>query len=1093
MKKFREVVDLRLNPFYLGGNRLMKGKFRILGRSVLGAFLVCALMLMLLPAAVLAATAVTSVWAQFTTGAFATTNTATDITIHFTPTTAMSRGVDTITVWFPDGSTAMGPAAFSLAGAQTTAAYYDVDRDGEASTYSATDCTSVAVLSTTGYRITVTTPVDLDAGTACSLRIEAAAVVACANDTSNLAYKVKVITSQDTTPVLSDAFYIDATGPVTPTLTLSPTTAGSAGQYSFEFSLASRNALAAGEDTVTVIFPYGTTVPSSIDAGAVSWSNDDAGSWSTGTVAPSINQKARMVTVTSPITIAAASDKWVKFTTAANIVNPTTVKNSAREDCYLFTSKDQLQVAEASGYNVTAGAATKIGFNNDAYPATSYSDDASMINTYSSRLFVEVQDAYGNAKDPTTEPTVSFASSQGSGIFYTNAAAGGTGAWTQISSSATDAGKLTVYYRDTTAGTVTLTASATSYTSGTWAMTIAPAVSLYDGNNNLIKAYAATSTTPAAETDSSDQAASLRTKFGGDYVNDAITAAVAGDTVKLGDGIYELDTYINLNKKVTLTSVNGASSTTIRPSSEPLTTPYNDQDLALLVGVSGTSANPVIIDGLTFTRLRSDVEFDMGIFNNGYNYVTVQNCAFNYIIPSEVADHEYGSVVGFYTYKAGNWTSVAAITSATISSNTFANCCTFGFTAWGEQAAVINVFVKDSSDTDYAITGVTVSSNTLTDCNGIGIAMKGLPSGSATDFKGDVTDNTLTNSVYPISIQGYTDGINVLRNTVTGGYMAGLWVEFTEHKSLVIKNNIITGCAGTGASSMDYSAAVLLYDDGGDGDEVTVQYNDIYSNDAAYSIYAVSSIAGGAQNCQYNYFGDTTGPYYSALTGATVTKSNPNGTGKKVTDLVTYYPWLHKSKVDVVNDNVSYQTSNMQLVAGWNTLSTPVKLISTADSIDELIPAGMTIGYYYDSGWQQITTGKVLNPCDAVYVKMGAVKYVQFKFDAGAFSAPSKDLAAGWNLVGLAYLSSSGKHADDAVASIARTAADLPGYSQVVSPSINPTQKDMYGNPGTSWAVAYGQTSVTDTMYAGLGYWVYMQNAATLAGFEITPIAPDLD
>jgi len=402
------------------------------------------------------------------------------------------------------------------------------------------------------------------------------------------------------------------------------------------------------------------------------------------------------------------------------------------------------------------------------------------------------------------------------------------------------------------------------------------------------------------------------------------------------------------------------------------------------------------------------------------------------------------------------------------------------------------VFVKDSSDTDYAITGVTVSNNTLTDCNGIGIAMMGLPSGGTPDFKGDVTDNTLTNSVYPLSIQGYSDGINVLRNTITGGYMAGLWVEFTEHKSLVIKNNTITGCAGTGASSMDYSAAVLLYDDGGDTDEVTVQYNDIYDNAATYSIYAVSTIAGGAQNCSYNYYGDATGPYYSALSGATVTKSNTGGAGKKVTDLVTYYPWLHKSLADVVADNASYQASTMSLGAGWNTLSTPVQLIAAADAVDELIPSGMTIGYYYDGGWQQITSGKVLSPCDAVYVKMSAATDVLLKFDAGAFTTPSKDLAAGWNLISLAYLSSSGKTDLATVASVAKTAANLPGYSQLVSPSLNATQTNMFGVAGTSWAYAYGEATA-NSCYAGLGYWCYMQNAATLAGFEITPIAPDLD
>jgi len=1024
--------------------------------SVLFALVLVLSMSLMTAAPAMAATAVTDAWAQFTTGDFATTDTATDITVHFTPTTAMSRGVDTITVWFPDGTTAMGPDNFSLASAVTTATYYSVDRDGESSTYSATDCTSAAVLSTTGYRITVTTPVDLDAGTACSLQIEAAAVVKCADDTSNLAYKVKVLTSQDTTPVLSDGFYIDATGPVTPTLTLSPTTAGAAGQYSFEFSLADRNALTAGEDTVTVIFPYGTTVPSSIDSDAVSWSNDNAASWSTGTVAPSINQKARTVTVTTPITIAAASDKWVKFTTGANIKNPTTVKNSAREDCYLFTSKDQLQVAEASGYNVTAGAATKIGFNNDAYPASSYSDDATMINMYSSHLYVEVQDAYGNAKDPTTEPTVSFVSSQGSGIFYTNAAAGGTGAFTQMSSSATTAGKLSVYYRDTTAGTVTLTASATSHTSGTWTMTIAPGVSLYDGSDNLIKTYAPTSTLPMSETSATGD---LELKNGVDYVNDAITAAVTGDTVKLGDGIYELDTAISLNKKVTLTSVNGASSTTLRNTAEI--------DKAIEVGITGTSTSPVVIDGFTFQRLRSTVDIDCAVYNNGYDYVTVQNNIFSYIIPDENTSFE--AVVWTRSY-------TNAITSSTVSNNTFNNCA--GFNAISGRAGSI-VFDLDSC-VKNTMSGVTISGNTLTNCNDYGIQIRG---NNSTEVRPTVviTNNIITNGYSSLNLSDYIESATITGNTITGGYNYGINVEGIHNAAVIIKNNTITGSAGYGVKTAEDSAVV------------TIQYNDIHGNNS-YAIQSTES----TQDCKYNYYGDATGPAYTALTGATVGKSNPNGTGGTITDYVTYYPWLHKSKADVVADNASYQASTMKLVSGWNTLSTPVKLIAAADAIDELIPAHMTIGYYYDGDWQQITTGKVLNACDAVYVKMSVATDVLLKFDAAAFTTPSKDLAAGWNLCSLAYLASAGKTDYATMASVANTADNLPGYSQLVSPSLNATQTDMYGTAGTSWAYASGETAPTDrtgvnTCYAGLGYWVYMQNAATLAGFEITPIAPDLD
>jgi hypothetical protein len=388
---------------------------------------------------------------------------------------------------------------------------------------------------------------------------------------------------------------------------------------------------------------------------------------------------------------------------------------------------------------------------------------------YSSQIYLAVGDQYGNAKAPDSAVTVTLSSSSSTGSFYwldayndmqatvtsctsvtvsiqdPNVADGETGAGDQI-----------VYYKDSTAGTHTFTFSASGYTSATWTFTVCPGVSVYDSSNNLISTYAPLSTSPTAE---NGDGSPYTQKYSVDYITDAISAAFAGDTVKLGDGIYELDTYITLNKQVTLTSVNGASSTTLRPVSEAMGTqfvPSASADLALLVGVSGTATYPVIISGLTFTRLRYGSEFDMAIFNAAYNYVTVRNCVFNYIIPEQVADHECGSVVGFISY-----TSItqpvsgadAAMTSGTISNNTFTNCGTFGFTSYGEQAACINVFIKEGG-TAYAISGVTVSGNTLTNCNGIGIAMKGLPSADGTTFKGDVTDNTLTNSVYPLSIQG---------------------------------------------------------------------------------------------------------------------------------------------------------------------------------------------------------------------------------------------------------------------------------------------------------------------------------------------------
>ena len=1065
----------------------MKGKFKLLGHIGLALFLVSVLVLAMAPVAQ-AATAVTDVWVQFTTSTYNKTNTASDFTIHFTPTTAMKRGVDTITVWFPDGSTDMGPDNFSLSSGDTSATYYVVDRDGEALTYSATDCVDTAILSTSGYRVTVVTSVDLDAGTPCSLRVEAAAGVTCADSTSHNQYYIKAYTSKDTTPVASDAFDIDTTGPDSVVLALSPDTAGAAGQYTFTVDLSSATALtAAAEDTLTFIFPYGTTMPSSIAADKVSFSTDGGSSWSTGTSDATVNQKARMVTAKTPITLDADGNNKVRFSTGANILNPQTVPNSNYTSCFGYSSQDELQVAETSGYTVTAGTATKLGFNNDAYPASSYSDEATMINMYSNTLFVELQDQYGNLKHISgTEPTLSFSSTSGTGLFFESGP-------TQISTKLLVDGKASIMYRDSAAGTHTLTASHASYTDGTWSITIVPGVGLYDSNDNLIKTYAPTSTSPATES---------ATVHSGDYVQNAMNASIAGDSVKLGDGIYELDTVLTVSKKITLTSVNGASSTTVKP--------YSDALDAVKINTDGTAADPIVIDGLTFTRLRLATEFDQGVYNNGYDYVTVQNCTFDYILPANEADHEYGAVVGFVLHPQEN-ANAGTITSATVSNNTFTNCCPF--VAPAGEAAVINIMTKASAAASTQITGVTISGNTLTDCNGINININGYPGVTAATaatcsyVTASVTDNTLTNPIIGIDVQRETRTVSVLRNTVTGAYNAALYVEgyaSGDHDNLVIKNNTFTGAAGADKTYFsDMSAAVVIEADGVAaytvGGANTIQYNAIYDNDADYSIYVsstYSTLISGAQDCKYNWFGDATGPYYSALTGATVTKSNTGGAGKKVSDTVTYYPWLHKSRAEVVSDNISYQACTMALVSGWNTLSTPVKLISTADSVDELIPSGMTIGYYYDAtGWHQITTGYVLSPCDAVYVKMSAATDVLLKFDAGAFTTPTKALNTGWNMASMAALDSDGKYDKQVAASVYRTADNLPGYSLVVSPSLNAVQTDMYYNTGTSWSYSVDETtgSGTNTVYAGLGYWIYMQNAATLAGFEITPIVPDLD
>jgi len=121
-----------------------------------------------------------------------------------------------------------------------------------------------------------------------------------------------------------------------------------------------------------------------------------------------------------------------------------------------------------------------------------------------------------------------------------------------------------------------------------------------------------------------------------------------------------------------------------------------------------------------------------------------------------------------------------------------------------------------------------------------------------------------------------------------------------------------------------------------------------------------------------------------------------------------------------------------------------------------------------------------LTPCHAYYIKMTVADSIVLKYDANEYSTPTKALTAGWNLIGLASLSSMSEIT--AVASVLKTAANLPGYSQVISPSMN--------TESWSYSAAAGTAK---SMLVGEGYWIYMQNASTLAGFTIFPLVPDLD
>jgi len=975
-------------------------------------------LVMAAPAA--AATAVTSVWVSFaTTGN--NIDTAAVYTIYFTPTTAMLRGVDTVTVIFPDNvDTTLGADNFDISGAQTNAAYYTFGTDLVA-------CTSVATIS--GYRVKVTTPIDLAAGTATKLVISASAVIKTATPAGT--FYIKLATSKDTTFVLSDAFFVDGSvvSAIAAHAAPSSLVAGAASDYYFKFTSESAVTTAG---TITVEFPLLTYLPATIATSAV-YAGDTAGDSDPIALAVTVDTTKRTVTVMPGEALAADTLNYVYFTSDAGILNPTTAGD---KQIFVWTSTDGQKVASATNiYTIVAGTATQILVVNGlaGLAGTLYSDDATMISMYSSQIYVTLADQYGNSKAAAAAVTVTTSSP--SGTIYTNAATDGTGAFTaaptisvDVATPSADVGQQ-VYYKNSTAGTYILTFSATDYTSDTWTVTVAPGVALYDSAGNLINTFAPT--VAVAETGDGSPAQ----KYASDYINDAITASFPGDTIKLGNGIYEVDndSFISLNKAVTLTSLNGAAYTTIRNTVEI--------DKAILVGISGTAATPVVIDGFTFQRLRATVDIDCAVRNDGYDYLTVRNCIFNYIIPDEAGSEE-----------AVIWvrTGTAIITSCTISTNTFSNCVGFNAIDSGNgRTGVIQFY--DTSGT-AALTGVTVSGNTLTDCNDYGIVLGG---GGVHSYAATISNNTITRGYSSIAMANHVTAVSITGNTITRAYRYGITVTGGDNTLVTIKNNTITGTAGT--------LGAIYIPNETDATAVVVQYNDLYSNNG----YAIQSSTTAVFDCQYNWYGSASGP------GTTVSSVYVDTT-----------PWLHVSKATVVADNAAYIAQSVTLGVGLHTLSTPALLITTADQISELMPSyatNMEYCYkYVDGVWSNIGTG-VLTPCHAYYIKMTVADSIVLKYDANEYSTPTKALTAGWNLISAASLSTMTEI--NAVASVLKTAANLPGYSQVISPSMNTA----------SWSYSAGAASTAGSMYVGEGYWIYMQNASTLAGFTIFPLVPDLD
>ncbi|MCL0056544.1 hypothetical protein M1N81_03175, partial [Dehalococcoidia bacterium] len=180
------------------------------------------------------------------------------------------------------------------------------------------------------------------------------------------------------------------------------------------------------------------------------------------------------------------------------------------------------------------------------------------------------------------------------------------------------------------------------------------------------------------------------------------------------------------------------------------------------------------------------------------------------------------------------------------------------------------------------------------------------------------------------------------------------------------------------------------------------------------------------------------------------------------------------------------------LPAGWNLLSTPIKLDADSDTLGQIFDAeslaNIDVFYGWDAQlqrWVHLLGDYELSPLYAIYVKVEAeasatARFVPFP---GKSAPPSRDLVEGLNLIGPApaFDIQAGVFPamplDVALVSIEEAPGGLRGYTMVISPPLN--------QPG--WVFALGG-EVKDLL-PFRGYWVVMENADTLYGFSTTPIA----
>jgi len=238
---------------------------------------------------------------------------------------------------------------------------------------------------------------------------------------------------------------------------------------------------------------------------------------------------------------------------------------------------------------------------------------------------------------------------------------------------------------------------------------------------------------------------------------------------------------------------------------------------------------------------------------------------------------------------------------------------------------------------------------------------------------------------------------------------------------------------------------------------------------------------------QFNWWNHPTGP-----------SGGGPGNGEPVIwviDEVWYMPWLYVVHTDVLDEQIGKFGFAFHMEKGLNTLSTPIALeeyvVPSRQWQDIVANSSLENQVKFVDRWDPATQMWVgiaptdtLDPLDALYIYMYEDCHwviLMVNSDSGhQYAMPSRELSAKWNLIGPNPLFGPPPFmpVDEALSSIEQTPTGLPGYTQVISPIVS-GQEAWYYVPGMDNA---------PNMCKGRGYWLWMENPDTLAGFGFSPL-----